>query len=120
VLDPALVQGLLERLDAPRNDEEASSRTRHRSLPFVYADEKTRTYYLIGSGGRLYRSPQPRGLDRPAFKGDNSGHGMLFRTFDGTLLFIVHHAEGKGPRKPQIWHIDDSGDKLLLKDRVGS
>ena len=52
--------------------------------------------------------------------GDNSGHGMLFRTFDGTLLFIVHHAEGKGPRKPRIWKADDSGDELLLGDRYGS
>jgi len=27
------------------------------SDPFVYPDQKTRTYYLIGSGGRLYKSP---------------------------------------------------------------
>jgi hypothetical protein len=27
------------------------------SDPFVYPDEKTHTYYLIGSGGRLYKSP---------------------------------------------------------------
>jgi hypothetical protein len=54
---------------------------------------------------------------KEALRGDNSGHGMLFRTFEGTLLFILHHAEGKGPRKPQIWHADDSGDELLLKGR---
>lgn len=52
-----------------------------------------------------------------AFKGDNSGHGMLFRTFEGKLLLIIHHAEGNGPRKPQLWNVDDSGDKLVLKDR---
>ena len=55
--------------------------------------------------------------EKDAFKGDNSGHGMLFRTFDGKLLFILHHAEGNGPRKPEIWDVDDSGDKLVLKDR---
>ena len=27
------------------------------SDPFVYPDEKTHTYYLIGSGGRLCKSP---------------------------------------------------------------
>src|SRR5437868_4359560 len=27
------------------------------SDPFIYADEKTKTYYLTGSGGRLYKSP---------------------------------------------------------------
>ena len=52
-----------------------------------------------------------------AFKGDNSGHGMLFTTFEGKRLFIIHHAEGRGWRKPQIWEIDDSGDKLVLGER---
>jgi hypothetical protein len=57
--------------------------------------------------------------EKDALKGDNSGHGMLFRTFEGKLLFIIHHAEGNGPRKPQIWNVDDSGDELVLKDRYG-
>jgi hypothetical protein len=57
--------------------------------------------------------------EKDALKGDNSGHGMLFRTFEGTLLFILHHAEDKGPRKPQIWNVDDSGDRLVLKDKYG-
>jgi hypothetical protein len=55
--------------------------------------------------------------EKDAFKGDNSGHGMLFRTFEGKLLFIIHHSEANGPRKPQIWDVDDSGDKLALKER---
>lgn len=48
------------------------------------------------------------------FIANNSGHGMLFRTFEGELRYIVHHAEGNGPRKPQIWSVDNSGDRLLL------
>jgi hypothetical protein len=32
-------------------------------------------------------------------------------------MFIVHHADGDGPRKPQIWEIDDSGDKVVLGKR---
>jgi hypothetical protein len=53
--------------------------------------------------------------EKEAFKGDNSGHGMLFKTFEGKLLFIVHHAEGdSGVRKPELWEVDDSGDKLVL------
>jgi len=55
--------------------------------------------------------------EKEAFKGDNSGHGMLFTTFEGKRLFIVHHAEGNGPRKPQLWEVDDSGDKLVLGNR---
>jgi len=56
--------------------------------------------------------------EEKSFKGDNSGHGMLFRTFEGRLLYIVHHVDGNGPRKPQIWTVDDSGDKLLLGERL--
>ena len=52
------------------------------------------------------------------FLSNNSGHGMLFRDFDGKLLYVVHHAEGDGPRKPQLWNVDDSGDRLVLKDRI--
>ncbi len=47
-------------------------------------------------------------------KGDNSGHGMMFTTFDGKRLLVIHHAEGDGPRKPQLYEIDDSGDELVL------
>jgi len=49
--------------------------------------------------------------------GNNSGHGMIFTSFEGKRLFIVHHAEGDGPRKPQIWELDDSGDKVVLGKR---
>jgi beta-xylosidase len=51
------------------------------------------------------------------FIDDNTGHGMLFRTFEGKLLLSIHHAEGDGPRKPQLWEVDDSGDKLVLGKR---
>ena len=40
--------------------------------------------------------------EKEAFLANNSGHGMLFRQFDGTLRYIVHHSEGNGPRKPQL------------------
>ena len=60
--------------------------------------------------GPWVQEPEP-------FLANNSGHGMLFRTFEGKLVYIVHHAEGDGPRKPQMWNVDDSGDKLKLLDR---
>jgi hypothetical protein len=50
-------------------------------------------------------------------KDDNSGHGMIFTTFEGKRLLIIHHAEDKGPRKPQLYEVDDSGDKLILGPR---
>jgi hypothetical protein len=55
--------------------------------------------------------------EKESLKGDNSGHGMLFTTFEGKRLLVIHHAEGDGPRKPQLYEIDDSGDKLVLGPR---
>ena len=49
--------------------------------------------------------------------GNNSGHGMMFTTFEGKHLLVIHHAEGDGPRKPQLYEVDDSGDKLILGPR---
>lgn len=60
--------------------------------------------------GPWVQEPEP-------FLANNSGHGMLFRTFDGKLLYSVHHSEGNGGRKPQLWEVDDSGDKLVLGQR---
>jgi hypothetical protein len=51
------------------------------------------------------------------FIDNNTGHGMLFRTFSEKLVLCIHHAEGDGPRKPQFWEVDDSGDKLVLGKR---
>ncbi len=60
--------------------------------------------------GPWVQEPEP-------FLANNSGHGMLFRTFEGKQLYVVHHVEGDGPRKPQFWEVDDSGDKLVLLKR---
>jgi hypothetical protein len=51
------------------------------------------------------------------FVGNNSGHGMLFTTFERKRLLVIHHAEGNGPRKPRFYEINDSGDNLVLGPR---
>jgi hypothetical protein len=61
--------------------------------------------------GPWVQEPEP-------FLANNSGHGMLFRTFEGELRYVVHHVEGDGPRKPQYWTVDDSGDKLKLGHQI--
>ena len=51
------------------------------------------------------------------WKDDNSGHGMIFTTFNGKRVLIIHRAEDRGPQKPQLYEIDDSGDTLVLGPR---
>lgn len=46
----------------------------------------------------------------------NFGHGMLFRTFEGKLLMLVHshkNINGRYHRVPHLFEMDDSGDKLV-------
>lgn len=61
--------------------------------------------------GPWVQEPEP-------FLANNSGHGMLFTTFEGELRYLVHHSEGNGPRKPQMWTVDLSGDKLVLGKQI--
>lgn len=52
---------------------------------------------------------------------NNSGHGMLFRTFDGKLLMCLHHqsldSENPGPRRPTLFEADISGDEIKILGR---
>lgn len=54
---------------------------------------------------------------------NNSGHGMLFRTFEGKLLMSLHYqsSDPKNPqrsfRKPMLLEVDDSGDSLKVIGR---
>lgn len=58
--------------------------------------------------------------DRPLVP-ENSGHAMLFRTFDGKLLMSLHtqslDIENPGPRKPALYEMDLSGDELRIMGR---
>lgn len=50
----------------------------------------------------------------------NFGHGMIFRTFDGTLLLCCHSHQsikGRTIRRPAFFLLDDTGDKITVKGR---
>jgi beta-xylosidase len=48
----------------------------------------------------------------PVLVGNDSGHGMLFHTFDGRLLLVVLQPFNGAHAK--IYEVDDSGDHLVL------
>lgn len=51
----------------------------------------------------------------------NYGHGMLFRDFDGKLWMAVHShksVNGRYVRVPCLFPADDSGDKLVIGERL--
>jgi len=56
--------------------------------------------------------------DKELLFDQNGGHGMLFRTFDGTLMLSLHYVDPNDERprrKPMFLEVDDSGDRLAIK-----
>ena len=50
----------------------------------------------------------------PSFYWENKDGSPKTREWD----CIDGTVEGNGPRKPQYWNVDDSGDKLVLLDQI--
>jgi GH43 family beta-xylosidase len=77
------------------------------------------TYKLgiaISDSGRL--AGPWRQQDEPIFS-DNGGHGMIFTTFDGKLMLVLHAPDGGGPQ-PHIFEIEDTGETLrIVKELTG-
>jgi hypothetical protein len=53
---------------------------------------------------------------------DDSGHGMVFRSFDGRLIMVVHspNREGEGllPGRCRLFEMTDTGDSLKIKKEL--
>ena len=44
---------------------------------------------------------------------ENSGHGMLFKTFDGQLMLVLHRPFGREARA-KLYEVEDTGDALKI------
>ncbi|QGY47420.1 family 43 glycosylhydrolase [Maribellus comscasis] len=51
--------------------------------------------------------------EEPVYDKDG-GHGMLFETFDGKLMCVLHSPNNRDSR-PHIFEMEDTGEKLLIK-----
>ncbi len=47
--------------------------------------------------------------------GEDSGHGMLFRTFEGQLMFVVTHPFDPRLSRAKLYEAEDTGDTIQLK-----
>lgn len=51
--------------------------------------------------------------------GENSGHGMLFKTFDGKMMLTFHGPNSPaGSERMKIFEIEDIGSTLVLKKQL--
>jgi beta-xylosidase len=54
----------------------------------------------------------------PPLVKDDAGHGMLFRTFDGQLMMVLHRPFGKNARG-KLYEMADKGDRLeVIRERT--
>ncbi|MBR3288109.1 MAG: family 43 glycosylhydrolase [Bacteroidales bacterium] len=52
---------------------------------------------------------------------DNGGHAMLFNSFEGETLMVLHYSDAQHRgRTPMIMRVDLSGDRLQLKGRYAA
>jgi hypothetical protein len=83
-------------------------------------DHTYRLGIAISDSGKL--AGPWRQQDEPIFKEDG-GHGMIFNTFDGKLMLILHtpdarRSNGRRPQ-PHLFEIKDTGDTLqIVKELV--
>jgi beta-xylosidase len=49
----------------------------------------------------------------PLVRGD-SGHGMLFKTFEGQWMLVLHHPFGKPTTRAHLYEMEDTGDTFRV------
>jgi hypothetical protein len=53
-------------------------------------------------------------IAEPLFQ-DNGGHGMIFKTFDGRLMLVLHQPNNSPNERARFFELEDTGDRLCRK-----
>jgi hypothetical protein len=98
--------------------------------PYLYTSESGKLFMIWTSVGytgyTLGIAISPSGKlagpwlqqDEPLYKEDG-GHGMLFTTFDGKLMMVLH-APNNPDARPRIFELEDTGETLkVVKEFTG-
>jgi arabinan endo-1,5-alpha-L-arabinosidase len=92
--------------------------------PYLYKGKTGKLYMIWTSGGytgytqgiAISESGRLAGpwkqQAEPLYKEDG-GHGMLFKTFEGKLMMILHSPNNAGSR-PRIFEMEDTGETLIV------
>ena len=99
--------------------------------PYLHMGKTGKLYLIWTSGGKegnamgiaISESGKLAGpwkqQEEPVFK-NNGGHGMLFNSFDGKLMLILH-SPYNGDTRPHIFEMEDTGATLrIIKEITGN
>ena len=92
--------------------------------PYLYKSKSGKLFMIWSSGGEggyttgVAISPSgklagPWQQQAEAIYKQDGGHGMLFTTFDGRLMMVLHSPNGPGAR-PRVFEMEDTGDTLKV------
>lgn len=96
-------------------------RTQTGRLGMLWSSWGKKRYSIGVAYSRSGKIKGPWVQEREPLFGDNGGHGMLFRAFDGKLKLCMHYVQSiySGQvRQPIFLDVDDSGDKLVLVGKI--
>ncbi len=97
--------------------------------PYLYQSKSGKLFMIWSSFSPLYTvglaisdsgklSGPWRQQEEPIINKD-TGHGMLFTTFDGRLMMVLHSPNNFGAQ-PHIYEMEDTGETLkLIKEFTG-
>jgi beta-xylosidase len=96
--------------------------------PYLYLGKTGKLYMIWTSGGRtgnalgiaVSESGKLAGpwrqQEEPVYSA-NGGHGMLFKTFDGKLMMILH-SPYNGNTRPHFFEMEDTGETLKIAKEI--
>jgi len=68
-----------------------------------------------GSPKTLFQATGPwKQIPEPLFKA-GGGHGMIFETFDGRLMLVLHQPNSGGNERARFFELEDTGGAIRLK-----
>jgi hypothetical protein len=88
-------------------------RTRKGKLLMLWSSYRAGTYVELLAHSESGKLPGPWKQDGVLVGGD-SGHGMLFRTFEGRLILILHTPFDPRLSRARMYDIEDTGDSIRL------
>ncbi len=92
--------------------------------PYLYTGKTGKLYMIWTSGGytgytcgiAISQSGKLEGLweqqEEPLY-GEDGGHGMLFTTFDGKLMMVLHSPNNRDAQ-PRLFEMEDTGETLKV------
>lgn len=84
-------------------------RTRERKLIMLWSSYRNGQYVQTQARSKTGRIEGPwEQLDPLVYR--DSGHGMIFRAFDGQLMLVCHRPFGKPTTRAKLYEIEDAGD----------